>query len=619
MSDYCKRFQFKSENNNYILSLKSIKENNNEKLFIKLTLILLDEIVHFFYENTLEKIKIEQKCLNEFYTINFLIDFLAKLTKQKRITLCRINNFVYKIDFYDKENNRQIEFMLKGKINSNKKSIEELQNEIINMHKIMEKMQNQINEQNSKVKKLEEENKELNNKINEMQSVNNINGDKNSNNIDKSKKDKISKILEINPLGSNKGISDNKKGNNYFIYNGSNPREKLEDNLGNEKESVNESDLSISMFYNDPTNVPSQNNPSINQNIIFHKENNNEIIFKGNPKLINLKEIVDNNEEECEYFTAFNIESSMPIIVWITKKQNNNINIQNWATKVFYKKDNAHNSKIDKLQYFYNENRKENNNYIISFSINDNETLKIWLIDLCSNSGVELILKNIIQKKINLFFMFSNKNYSKDNFLITYSKYNSQKKLIFFKLDNIFNFIENNNESPKETIDSNEVNHLDIFYYKKSNEIFLINCNNNNVNVTREPYTINDKKIFKKSIIHLSAFMKEIEKKLKLFEANCNGVFIWDYDNNSAPIQEIKCGTSFDLCLWNNKFLWSSTNNGFKLFDLENNSEELVIDENKTNTKKRNGSNIRKIYSPSQINGSIVGIDYNRKLCVWSQ
>ena len=113
--------------------------------------------------------------------------------------------------------------------------------------------------------------------------------------------------------------------------------------------------------------------------------------------------------------------------------------------------------------------------------------------------------------------------------------------------------------------------------------------------------------------------MKEIENKLKLFEANCNGVFIWDYDNNSVPIQEIKCGTSFDLCLWNNKFLWSSTNNGFKLFDLENNSEELVIDENKTNTKKRNGSNIRKIYSPSQINGSIVGIDYNRNLCVWSQ
>ena len=127
-------------------------------------------------------------------------------------------------------------------------------------------------------------------------------------------------------------------------------------------------------------------NNEIKQNYI-HKENNCEILFSKDPTIINNKKFImnENSDEECEDFTAFNVSISQPIIAWITKKENKDINILNWASKeIFNKTKNAHNSKINKLQYYHNDNTDLNNEYLLSLSLNDKEALKIWNIDLIS-------------------------------------------------------------------------------------------------------------------------------------------------------------------------------------------------------------------------------------------
>ena len=68
------------------------------------------------------------------------------------------------------------------------------------------------------------------------------------------------------------------------------------------------------------------------------------------------------------------------------------------------------------------------------------------------------------------------------------------------------------------------------------------------------------------------------------------------------------------MCLWNEEFLFASTNQGFKLIQIEEENVEKTIDEC---SKIRNGSKIRKINAPGE-GPSIVGINSDRKLCLWT-
>ena len=242
------------------------------------------------------------------------------------------------------------------------------------------------------------------------------------------------------------------------------------------------------------------------------------------------------------------------------------------------------------------------------------ENLKIWNIDIIN---FELILVNKIKLKISSYVMFSNKNYCKDfNYLIVYSNRNRPQSINFYKLNNNnFNFY-NNKDCYKIKDCSSEVKFLDIHYQMKNNNIYLINCNNYDVEIVHRPFLKEyESKSFKKSIFHIKAYMTEIDNKLKLFEANKDAVFIWDYDNNKAPIIEISLGLVYDICLWDKDYLWASTSEGFKLVEINEGVIKKIIDEDKT--KIRNGSKIRKINTPEE-HECIVGIDSDRILTLWT-
>ena len=296
------------------------------------------------------------------------------------------------------------------------------------------------------------------------------------------------------------------------------------------------------------------------------------------------------------------------------KNENKKIQIKNWGNKNFYAMDKAHNSKITILQYFCNENIEAYNTYIISLSINDKDTLKIWNIDIIN---LELKHINTINKRISCFCMFSNKQFYLDIiYFITYVKNNNQKNIYIYKLDNNFNYLEKEETSPKMEC-TNEVNFLDVFFNK--GKFYLINCKNNDVKIVFQPFEIDNNyniKNFKKSNNHLNAFIYENKNNynLELFETNIEGIFIWNLNNNSTPIKEFHVGPVFDMCLWNKEYLWASTSKGFKLIQIEEENTENIIDKD---SKIRNGSKIRKINSPEE-GESIVGIDSNRKLCLWT-
>ena len=627
---YNKKYKLNFNNTYFILSLKSILKDNFEILQIKLTRILIDSITHFYYEKNLQEIYKEYFYLNDISSINLLINYFCSIIEKNKIKLYNVDNNTYNIIFKDIEKNRNIIFILKSKNYNNEKIPEKKGNSQLNkmeennnvgMNEINPKNNNEKND-NNKNENIINNNNENNNKNNSINNslVDNKNGNNNYS---------INKTLVENEKSQ---IGDNEKNDITKIS------DSVEQFSSKDKESEYQFDKSVSL-YKSYSMIDISNNPSIenisNNNInnnseirneennikksYIHKENNKEILFKKKPDLINDKRyITDSNlNEECEFFTAFNfsIGGQQPIIVWTTKNDNKTIYLMNWATKKPYQEKNAHNAKINSFQYYYKDNggnNKENNDYIISLSYNDKETLKIWNIDL--NSNLNLI--TTIMKRISCFCMFSNKYYDANNtVLIAYIKKNAQKNIFFWKLDNDFKFLEND-ESSKNMQAFNDVNYLDIFYYRKNNEIYLINCNNHDVNVILDPFTYNDikNKIFDKSISHLNAFIIEKDNHLKLFDANLEGIFIWDY-NNYILEKEIKCGVCFDMCIWDEKFLWASTFEGFKLIQIEEGEIIKTIDED--NSKRRNGSKIRKISSLIEYE-SIIGIDSNRKLCLWT-
>lgn len=568
--DICKRFQFKNGEKTYVFSMKSI---NPKELILKLAVIHIKQINQFYDKKTLEEIHYEFSFLKNILTIKTFIEYLVNLLKKKNMKISRLNNSIYNIIFYDNDKNGEIKFFL---VKNNDNNYEKMSIENEELKKKLNNMDQEIQSQKSKIENLEEIIQKLQaNKESQIKpSIQQVDSENGS----------INKNLII----SNSGFQSNFSSMNSEIR----------------YSSVNQS----------------IENSSIKQSY-FYKENNNNILFKGDPNLLNISKYISEEEEnsdECETFTAFNTKTNQPIIVWTVKNQNKSIFIKNWANNTKYCEKNAHNSKIDLLQYFYDDKTENNNEYIISLSKNDEEALKIWTIDFWDKNGLSLKLKSIITKKIDIFCTFSNKQYLYDNYLITYSRFNEKKKIICWKLDDNLNIIEND-DFPIKVDTSNEVNFLDTYYNEKEQKLYLINCNNYDVNIIEQPLITEKKYIsFKKSLCHLNALILEKNNNMELFDANGTGVFIWDYNNNDKPKYEFSIDISFDMCLWNIKYLWVSTNSGIKLINLEEKYFENTIDEDNGNRKMRNGSKVRKIETPLEYE-SLILINGERKLVMWSK
>lgn len=568
--DYCKRYQIKNGENNYVYSMKSINQN---ELNIKLSVIHIKQINLFYDKKTLEEIHYEFSFLKELLTIKSIIDYLGNLLKTKNMKIQRLNNSIYNIIFYDKDKNKEIKFFLQK---NNDNDYEKINIENAELKKRLNNMAQEIQIQKSKIEKLEEIVQKLQaNSENHMQSALSL------------------KTPENGSYSKNINIS-----NNYLQHN---------------SVSVNNGFANSSIIH------PLGNN-NIKQSL-FYKENNDYIHFNGDPNLLNnSKNISDEegSEDECETFTAFNTKANQPIIVWITKNQNKNIFIKNWANGVKYCEKDAHNSKIDLLQYFYDDQEEDNNNeYIISLSKNDKQTLKIWYLNFSDKNGLSLKLKSSINKKIDIFCTFSNKSFLNSNYLITYSRFNDKRKITCWKLGDNLNILEND-EFPIKLDTNNEINFLGTYYNQREQKLCLINCNNYDINVIEQPFIKEKKYIsFKKNLCHLNALIFENNNNEELFDANGSGVVIWDYNNNSIKY-EFQIDMSFDMCLWNDKYLWVSTNSGFKLINLEDKECENTIDEDNGNHIIRNGSKIRKIETPQEYE-SLILINAERKLVMWSK
>ena len=647
---YSKKYKFNSEKKVFIISLKSLIKDNIEKLEIKLTIIDKENIIHFYYEKSLEEIHHQYAFLGYFTTIKQLIDYLGNIIKKNNITISK-TSIIYKIEFNDKSNNRNITIVLERQTDINEKDVKEMKNEIKKLYKTVKNMENQINDQNSKYNELQNKYGILQEKYDELllkKNNNQISNDK----YNEISNNEISKNRNIESMSSNPSILKNVEefesniSSNYIYGNINNSNKSINDNSSNNSNknnnefNKNENDDSLGRSYSiyksefeegninegDSIFNNKNNNSEIKQSIRIFKENNCEIEFTKNPSFIQQKYIINKKQkDEVEYFVAFNNFNNSPIIAWLTKKENKTIYILNYNTKNTDEKEkkieNAHNVKINMLQYYYNDNIVNNNEYIISLSKKDNETVKIWNLEYIN--GINLKLIKTIKKEISYFCFFSNKLYSSyNNYLVTYNKNDNHKIISYWKLDNDLNILENE-DSIKIMEATHEVNYLDIFYYIKNNELYLINCNNKDVTIIKQPFTNcnnidNNKKYFKKYSYYLTAFIIERNDNLELFEANINGISIWNYNNESQPKKEFLIGPTFDLCLWNIRYIWASTNVGFKLIDIEEVEEGKItniIDEN--DKKFRNGSKIRKIVT-QQEHESIIGIDWQRKLCLWT-
>ena len=596
-----KKYNLKSDKNNYLLDFECLNEKDMNKLNIKINHREMD----FEIKKSLEELQNENKCLIKYDSINSVIQFLVKLTKNDNLKINRINKLLYNLIFVDKEENNIIQFPLKRKLDINERSIQDIEEEIININNNLENINNSFEKKLDNLKKIYDKKiEELELKISEFNKIKNSGSTENTNDnqaIDIKNKDSKSIVDYGRCLSIQKEI--------------------LFSTCILESERNTDS-INKMNSYNNQNNIYNSNSKNI------FKENNNTISYSCEPIDLNEEKILYKNDkmEKCDIFTAFNLPNNSSIIVWTIKEENNTnqffINIKNMNDdqEEEIKRVFAHKKQINNLQYFHNEHN--NNNFIISLSKNDDEMLKIWqIIDQKTLNHIKTLDLDFFNgKKIKNFCMFNNQKYSKtESYIFVYNENNNNvnKNINYYYLDDNFNLI-NKNESigcDNELYDNHKINYLDTFYKQNQNELFLIECNDNNVNITKNPLN-NGKTIYFKdndAIFHLSAFIVERNNNIELFESNSKGIYIWDIYNNAQPqIKILYDFMIYDICLWNDNYLCTSTSKGFHLIDIAKKESILHIDPYDRNFY----SKIRKI-STHRENKIIIGINHNKSLCLW--
>lgn len=605
---YFKKYELKSQYNKYELLFEQQIDNNEEKLLIQLTHFKTDRKLIFSTTKTLHEIKNVYSSLSHFDSIIPLINYLSSLTKLDRINIEKNVSLIYNLIFME-ENNNTILFILKRDINDNNNAI--TREEIENLYLHQEQLQYQIKCQEEKIKKL----------------------------TSKLKQELLQKQGErFSITSTHEKIEDKETTDNnvcIFVSGIMSTYEKIED----KEKKDNKVSVVISECMNDSNNKENENKdenisrPSMNNNVIessssftIFKENNNQIVYGHKPVNSGKKKLIS-KEEECETFTAF--QNLIPIVAWTYKKTSNVINIKNLNSNDdnIFSAEEIHKKKIDSLIYFHNDNLDKDNDYIISFSKEDINMLIIWKILNDINIELEsfkILTKNDIQRRISCFCVFSNKNFSENNYFFLYEE--KQNEEIFSNISSL-QLIQFDNEFKKVkktlSIENKEtVQYLDTYYHQNQTQLYLINCNNNNVQIIIFQKD-NDKNIskieFKKPGItcHFCGFIVERNKSLELFESNIEGIYIWDINgkNENPKIKiEIKSTVS-DMCILNDDYLCVSTLDGFQVIQISKSEISFSLKESEKKKGERR-SKIRKIVT-AQEHRSIIGLDKNKNLCLW--
>ena len=270
----------------------------------------------------------------------------------------------------------------------------------------------------------------------------------------------------------------------------------------------------------------------------------------------------------------------------------------------------------------------------------DDNIIKIWKIDYENENNLLLIksfAKQFLKRDIEIFCIFNYNEYDTENsYIFMYetpllmeellghhiNEYKN-KEIICYKLNTELDNIiwgkdEDNNVINYKSINNfYKINYLDTYYDIDEKQLYLINCNENNTEVI---FNLFDNYIayafkYKDWNDYHSAFIKEINHVLKLFQLSANGIAIWDIKmNNEEPSAHIHFDDVclFDFIFWNNGNLITLSDK--KIITLDISGENIEVKDEKD--KEKGFSKIRKIISPenSQI---IVAIDDNKVKC-WS-
>jgi uncharacterized protein YdiU (UPF0061 family) len=221
------------------------------------------------------------------------------------------------------------------------------------------------------------------------------------------------------------------------------------------------------------------------------------------------------------------------------------------------------------------------------------------------NSFIFIYGNKILKKKINKYDYNISKN----------------KEINVYKLNEDLNIItwekEDNMENEYEIINNfYKINYLDTYYDFETKKLYLINCNENDIEVITELFNINRGTIFKYKDwgSHLSAFIKEIKSNKKLFDLSIKGIAIWNINNIDEPeaIMEIQDFCPFDLIAYNDDYLIVSGDKKLSILKIEDNNIERIYDKNKKNKYTK----VRKISLPNN-SKLIVAID-DYKVKYWN-
>ena len=364
-----------------------------------------------------------------------------------------------------------------------------------------------------------------------------------------------------------------------------------------EKEIKNSEIISISISRKKEMSKSESNQNSTNLTNTGQNNLDNNISLNNNKSFFNNEEIISNEEEICDNFTTFVNKRGENIIVW-------SINGKGiiYLYDIFTKnKSNfqTHTNKIDSIEYFkvYN-NDIDYLDYIITFSILDENDLKIWLLE--DEDDIKLICKtqfkkNLFKINIELFCFFNNYEYDKDNiFLFIYgddpNKYNNNNtnikkysRILCYKLDKNFNIQKEEFHQKlfyhKAIVNCQKVNYLDTYYDSKEKELYIINCNEQNVESITKPFNCYKGIVFKYKdwINHKKAFIIEINNGLKLIEINIKGVVIWNMKNNVIPEIYISLDFPiFDIIYWGSETLMVSGENKILKLYILNDSGKII-------------------------------------------
>ena len=307
------------------------------------------------------------------------------------------------------------------------------------------------------------------------------------------------------------------------------------------------------------------------------------------------EKIISDGKEHCSCFTAFTNKKGTNIIIWTIKEQKI-IYLYDYDKNKKYVQDSYINN-IDSIQYFHDNN--EAIDYIITLSKDEENGLNIWEIE--EVDCIKLSLKKTFKKNnffcgsnIEIFSIFNCTNYdNKNSFLFVYGTF---KKKIFdgisdkyneikcYKLDKNLNstFWELNKKKLFFKIIRNyfKINYLDTYYDSKENELYLINCNENDIELITKPFAYYKGKNFKYKNwnLHTKAFIKESNGKLKLFDVCQYGIIVWDIKDNIKPeaLLSFEQFNPFDMIILSNNYIFISGNDKLIIsyfFDKENKVE----------------------------------------------